>query len=89
MHGLELHHSTAYALGGEHSEENLTLRCRAHNRLAAERDFGGDLIERACDSTEHEPWAKKEAARGDARSDSAATHPLTKTLASSLGRFDA
>jgi hypothetical protein len=65
--GLELHHSRAFARGGEHSEENLTLRCRAHNTFAAEKDFGRDYIELARDSIEHEPWAKGEAARGGAR----------------------
>ena len=35
-HGIELHHLKAFAEGGEHTEENLTLRCRAHNALAAE-----------------------------------------------------
>ena len=39
---LELHHSRAFARGGEHTEENLTLRCRAHNDFAAEKDFGRD-----------------------------------------------
>jgi hypothetical protein len=56
-----------FAHGGEHTEENLTLRCRAHNDLAAEKDFGRDYIELARDSTEHEPWATHEAARCDAR----------------------
>jgi 5-methylcytosine-specific restriction endonuclease McrA len=55
-HGLELHHATAFALGGEHSKENLTLRCRAHNTLAAEADFGRDFVALARDSTDHEPW---------------------------------
>jgi hypothetical protein len=46
-HSLELHHLEALARGGDHSEENLSLRCRAHNALAAEQDFGRDVIERA------------------------------------------
>jgi hypothetical protein len=37
---LELHHREPHARGGPDSAENLTLRCRAHNALAAERDFG-------------------------------------------------
>jgi 5-methylcytosine-specific restriction endonuclease McrA len=60
-HGLELHHSRAFAQGGAHSQQNLTLRCRAHNDLAAEEDFGRDFIECARDSTEHEPWAAHDA----------------------------
>ncbi|HVJ16853.1 MAG TPA: hypothetical protein VM686_15540 [Polyangiaceae bacterium] len=55
-HGLELHHLRAFALGGELTAENITLRCRAHNTLAAEEDFGKELIERAKDSSEHESW---------------------------------
>jgi 5-methylcytosine-specific restriction endonuclease McrA len=55
--GLELHHLTPFAEGGEHTQDNLTLRCRAHNALAAEEDFGRDLIELRRGSNEHEPWA--------------------------------
>ena len=55
-HGLELHHLRAFALGGEHTVENITLRCRAHNMLAAEEDFGREVIERAKDSSDHETW---------------------------------
>jgi 5-methylcytosine-specific restriction endonuclease McrA len=56
-HGLELHHVTAFAQGGEHTEANLTLRCHAHNALAAEQDFGRDFIELAQGSNDHERWA--------------------------------
>jgi len=38
--GLEAHHRHAHALGGPATLDNLELRCRAHNTLAAERDFG-------------------------------------------------
>lgn len=38
--GLELHHLDPHARGGPATADNLTLRCRAHNALAAERDFG-------------------------------------------------
>ena len=55
-HALELHHQRAYAQGGEHTVENITLRCRAHNALAAEEDFGKELMERAKDATEHQSW---------------------------------
>ena len=41
---LELHHEEAYARGGPPTESNLSLRCRAHNALAAEEDFGGDFM---------------------------------------------
>jgi hypothetical protein len=65
--GLELHHATAFAQGGEHRREKLTLRCRAHNGLAAEKDFGRAFVELARDSTGHEPWATPEVARDDWR----------------------
>jgi hypothetical protein len=42
--GLELHHDAAYALGGPPTESNLCLRCKAHNDLAAEHDFGRDFM---------------------------------------------
>jgi len=44
--GLELHHDAAYALGGLPTESNLCLRCRAHNDLAAEHDFGREFMAR-------------------------------------------
>jgi 5-methylcytosine-specific restriction endonuclease McrA len=55
-HGLELHHLHPSARGGGHTAENITLRCRAHNTLAAEEDFGKELVERAKDSSDHEAW---------------------------------
>jgi 5-methylcytosine-specific restriction endonuclease McrA len=56
-HILELHHLKPFARGGEHTAQNLTLRCRAHNALAAEEDFGRELIELARSASDHEPWA--------------------------------
>jgi hypothetical protein len=44
--GLEIHHRCAYALGGAATLDNLELRCRAHNTLAAEEDFGKEYIDR-------------------------------------------
>jgi hypothetical protein len=41
---IEFHHEHPYALGGPPSAENITLRCRSHNELAAERDFGRELV---------------------------------------------
>jgi hypothetical protein len=58
-HALELHHLRAYALGGEHSEENLAYRCHAHNALAAEEDFGRDVVDERRDSLGHEPFARQ------------------------------
>jgi hypothetical protein len=42
--GLELHHDAPYALGGPPTESNLCVRCRAHNDLAAEHDFGRNFM---------------------------------------------
>jgi len=41
---LELHHERPFARGGPSTAENLRLRCRAHNALAAEQDFGRDFM---------------------------------------------
>jgi hypothetical protein len=59
---LELHHLVPFARGGEHRLDNLTLRCRAHNTLAAEQDFGWDFVALARNSSRHETWAAHEAA---------------------------
>jgi hypothetical protein len=53
-HHLELHHLVPFALGGEHTPANLTLRCAAHNALAAELDLGAEHIARQRDSCRHE-----------------------------------
>jgi hypothetical protein len=37
---LELHHTDPWAKGGGHAKDNVTIRCRAHNQLAARLDFG-------------------------------------------------
>jgi hypothetical protein len=57
-HSIELHHVMAFAQGGQHTEANLTLRCRSHNALAAELDFGRELFEFARGASDHEPWAE-------------------------------
>lgn len=38
--GLEFAHAMPWGKGGGHSAENLSLRCKAHNALEAERDYG-------------------------------------------------
>jgi 5-methylcytosine-specific restriction endonuclease McrA len=45
--GLEIHHRCAYALGGPSTLDNLELRCRPHNALAAEEDFGREHMDLA------------------------------------------
>ena len=42
--GLELHHHEPHVRGGPDNVDNLTLRCRAHNALAAEQDFGREWM---------------------------------------------
>src|SRR5690606_17078210 len=42
---LELHHLDPHARGGPPTAANLTLRCKAHNALAAEQDFGRDFMQ--------------------------------------------
>jgi hypothetical protein len=37
---LEFHHREPYAMGGETTVANVSLRCRAHNVYEAELDFG-------------------------------------------------
>jgi len=56
-HYLELHHRQAFAQGGPHSLENLTLHCSAHNALAAERDFGREHMNECSHQSRHEPRA--------------------------------
>jgi hypothetical protein len=43
--GLEVHHRHAHALGGPATVDNLELRCRPHNTLAAEQDFGREHMD--------------------------------------------
>jgi hypothetical protein len=53
--------ATPFARGGEHRLYNIALRCRAHNALAAEEDFGRHFVALARESTRHEAWAAQEA----------------------------
>jgi hypothetical protein len=58
-HRLEFHHLTPFAVGGEHDPSNLTLRCAAHNALAAEEDFGRELVAERRGSSGHDPWCNQ------------------------------
>jgi 5-methylcytosine-specific restriction endonuclease McrA len=62
---LELHHLKPFAHGGENVASNLTLRCAAHNALAAEQDFGRELIAQKRASNRHESCAAQDAAHAD------------------------
>ena len=43
---FEFHHRKPYGRGGDHSVDNISLLCRAHNGYLAERDYGKEVIER-------------------------------------------
>ena len=51
---LEFHHAQPHARGGPNAIENVSLRCRAHNALAAEQDFGRAFMERKKQSARHD-----------------------------------
>jgi hypothetical protein len=56
---LELHHLEPYGRGGANLASNLTLRCAAHNALAAEEDFGREHIEQKRAHARHESLASQ------------------------------
>jgi hypothetical protein len=60
---LELDHVEARALGGRDDATNLRVRCRAHNRLHAERVFGKERVARAIHFSQ-EKETLRAAARG-------------------------
>ncbi len=41
---LQFHHLTPFALGGDHSPSNVTLRCAGHNAYQAVLDFGAAFM---------------------------------------------
>ncbi len=41
---IEFDHVLPYALGGQATEANLRLRCRAHNQYTAERELGAEFM---------------------------------------------
>ncbi|HLE00595.1 MAG: hypothetical protein A2428_16255 [Bdellovibrionales bacterium RIFOXYC1_FULL_54_43] len=45
-HLLEIHHLRDFSLGGKHTLDNLTLRCRNHNLHAAIQTYGSSLMNR-------------------------------------------
>ena len=44
---MELHHTRPFAQGGDSTADNVALRCRTHNDLAARLDYGSEHIERS------------------------------------------
>jgi Holliday junction resolvasome RuvABC DNA-binding subunit len=64
---LELDHVEPRALGGRDDAENLRVRCRAHNQLAAEQVFGRDHVE------QRRRFRQKKCGHGSALEQSAAS----------------
>ena len=64
---LEFAHGKAFALGGEHSVDNIELRCDGHNQYEAERDFGKEFMRRKRTSGIRERVASYERATAEAR----------------------
>jgi len=60
-HCLEFHHLVPFVRDGAHSPSNVTLRCRAHNALAAEADFGSEFMAQKRASATHEPFRSESA----------------------------
>jgi hypothetical protein len=56
---LEFHHVVPFAVSCCHDVSNLTLRCAAHNALAAEEDFGRDLVQEMRSDTRHERFSQQ------------------------------
>ena len=57
---LEFHHVVPFALSPSHDPSNLTLRCAAHNALAAEEDFGRQLIQEWKNANRHGRLSEQE-----------------------------
>jgi hypothetical protein len=61
---LELHHLQPFAMNGAHVAANLALRCSAHNALAAEEDFGKNLVAERRRANQHEALRAIAGSRG-------------------------
>jgi 5-methylcytosine-specific restriction endonuclease McrA len=70
---LEMHHLRPFARQGAHVASNLALRCRAHNQLAAEQDFGAELMAKRRNSLRHESLGAQVNANANANAESAET----------------
>lgn len=51
---IEFHHDEPHARGGPNTIDNVSLRCRAHNDLAAEEDFGRAFMKRKKHAATHD-----------------------------------
>jgi hypothetical protein len=59
---LEFHHLDPVARGGAATVENITLRCKPHNLLAAEQDFGAEHVRRFTHREPTVPTVREEVA---------------------------
>jgi hypothetical protein len=66
---LEFHHEQSFAKDGPMTLENLALRCRPHNALAAEQDFGREHMRRKKEAPRGRQMPTSEPARGAAQPD--------------------
>jgi len=57
---LEFHHVVPFALRHAHEVSNVTLRCAAHNALAAEEDFGRQFVHERRNRDPHERFRAQE-----------------------------
>ena len=76
--GVELDHVRPVAKGGESTEDNLRLRCRAHNQYTAEREFGAAFMRGRREQAKHraiEARMAKEREQARARTRMAAASP--------------
>jgi hypothetical protein len=63
---LEFHHIEPYAVGGEASTGNISLRCRSHNVFEAELAFGTEVVA-ARQSAAHERTRSGPSTKGNTR----------------------
>jgi len=52
QHDLHFDHIVPWAIGGKSTVENLRLRCPAHNRLEAERQFGRGFMDQKIEAAQ-------------------------------------
>lgn len=57
---LELHHEDPFARGGAATPGNIHVFCRAHNQLAAERDYGADFMRQRIEQARRERSTRSE-----------------------------
>lgn len=72
---LEFHHAQPFARSHRHRAEEITLRCRAHNRHAAILDYGADHMARFRRPPHEADWTRP----GASRPTEDPAHPLRGT----------